>query len=150
MKQYYERLARTYLSSRGYSSDKIKEILTGFDLEKATYEQRLDQRTIIYQFVRRSSQSNIMPKLGNWFCLPGASQSRLAIIGGGEGRQIAKIRVEVPLLALEGTASPQSINWDWSGGGEGGATQIFIPDQYLMSNIRVLGYTTTFAHSAGA
>lgn len=53
MKLHDEKAARTYLSTRAYSGNKLKEILSGFDLKKAIYEQRLDERTIIYQFVHR-------------------------------------------------------------------------------------------------
>ena len=142
MSEHYELIAKNYLSLHGYSGVKLKDILGGFDFEKPAYNQTLDTGNILYQFVRRTSHNNAIPKIGNWFCLPGAELTRLAIFSGGEGRLVAKIRVVMPVVGLEGVASPQNINWVWSGGGIGGATQIFMPDKFLMSYFRVLGYST--------
>ncbi len=141
IRERYEEIAKNYLHFNGYSGQKLGEILSGFDFNKPAYEQKIDAGNILYQFVRRSSHYNAMPKIGNWFCLSGAELSGLAIISGGEGRIVAKILVEIPFAGLEGVASAQSVNWGWSGGGTGGATQIFVPDKYIISNIRVLGYS---------
>lgn len=138
----YEDIARRYLKKNGYEGKKLEEIVSGFDYSKPVYEQLLDENQIVFQFVRVPESGNMMPKLGNWFCLSGGSLNGLAIISG-QGRIVAKVRIAPRIIALEGAASKQAIQWGWSGGGAGGDTQIFIPDKFLTSNLTVLGYNST-------
>ena len=133
-------IIREYLSEHGYKKDKIKEIIGGFDLSKSVYRNTIESGSEVYQFIRRSSANAPLPNIGNWFCLTGATMNGLAIISGGEGREIADVKVTMNIDVLEGIAAPQSKNWKWSGGGDGGNTQIFIPHKYLASHICVLGY----------
>jgi len=149
MIERYHQVARSYLVRHGYTGKKLEEVLNGFDLRAPTYEQSLDPKTTLYQFVRRVAHESPIPRLGNWFCLPGASMRALAIISGGAGRAVAKVHVDYPLLALEGTAAPQPRQWSWSGGGPGGATQIFVPEQFLMTHFSVVGYDTDFKDIVG-
>lgn len=132
-------IAESYLKENGYFGDKLLEILSGFDFHYPIYQQPLYTEEIIYQFTRLPSHSNLSPPLGNWFCRPGATLNDLAIISGNSGRDVAKVEVIHPLITLEGTAGPQSINWIWSGGGQGGGTQTFIPLQYLRY-LKILGF----------
>lgn len=118
---------------------KINEILDGFDFGKAVYEETLYPGTDLYQFVRSSSASNFLPDTGNWFCLSGATLSGLAIIGGVAGRRPKKFSVVAPVVVLEGSASKQSINWNWGGGGAGGATQMYIPTHLVLHGLRPYG-----------
>jgi hypothetical protein len=148
--QPYRQLAQAYLSRHGYSGKKLAEILGGFDFDLPVYEQGLESGSILYQFVRRASFGVPLPRIGNWFCLPGASLGSLAIISGGEGRLVTKVRVRFFLVALEGTAARQLRQWGWSGGGPGGATQIFIPKAFLVTHLDVLGSHTDLRNVAGA
>lgn len=150
MSERYRQVAAEYLARAGYPPRKIEEILTGFDLYLPVYEQRLEPRAIVYQFVRRPSPASVGIHLGNWFCLPGASLEALAIFSGGAGRVAAKVQIEHSFVALEGTAARQARQWSWSGGGAGGATQIFVPDRFLMTHVSVLGYDTELTRVAGA
>lgn len=145
MNAYNDVFARKYLAANGVSAAKADDVVKGFDLGAPVYETRLSAGDIIFQFVRRPSAGNGMPRLGNWFCLAGAELSGLAIISGGEGRVACKVRVIAPMTVLEGTASPQAVNWGWSGGGKGGTTQMFMPDRYLTRNITVVGFTSNVA-----
>lgn len=133
----------SYLERHGYAEESRGDIAKGFDFSKPVYEQDLDDRTIIYQFVRNSSAQYPLQKLGNWFYLQGADMPGLAIFSGGEGRSVATVRVDVRFTALEGTSTAMSRNWRNSIGGKGGMTQIFVPDVYIRSNLRILGYGET-------
>lgn len=130
---------RSYLRSNDVSSEKtIEEIIKGFDFDKPIYEQTLEAEQKIYQYVRNASFADLSQRTGNWFCLRGATTSGLAIIGGGSGRRVHKYRVSSALTAIEGLASAQRTNWEWSGGGKGGTTQIYIPPR-LLGHINAVG-----------
>ena len=140
LKDHSRTILASYLERHGYGAGELQKIGSGFDLSHPVYEQKLDDRAMICQFVRNPSADRPLQKLGNWFCLRGAGMEGLAIFGGGEGRSIAVVRVEIGFIALEGTAAEVPRNWANSIGGPGGLTQIFVPDKYLMTNLRVLGY----------
>ena len=135
-----ESIAKNYLTQNGYSGNTLQEVLSGFDFRFAIYEQQLFVGDVIYQFVRTPSAGDLSPRLGNWFCRPGATLDSLAVISGGAGRIAAKVKVVCPVVALEGTASPQNVNWSWSGGGSGGGTQSFLPSHCLMYAVTVVGF----------
>jgi hypothetical protein len=150
MSQQYRALAQAYLVRNGYSGTQLVKLLDGFNFYLPVYQQPLEPATTLYQFVRRASVSEMLPRIGNWFCLPGATLSSLAIISGGEGRLITKVQVRYPFVALEGTAVRQETQWGWGGGGPGGATQIFVPNAFLTSHIEVIGSNTDLRKLAGA
>jgi len=120
--------ARTWLRNNGVSlAAKIEEIIGSFDFSKAVYLQQFEPGQVLYQFIRRSSAQDSSPMAGNWFCLKGARASGLAIIDGLSGRGLHAFRVARAFTALEGTAKKQPVQWSWSGGGQGGATQVYVP-----------------------
>jgi hypothetical protein len=124
---------RSYLRASGMSSSKkINEVLDGFDFSnKPLHFERLDDQQILYQFIRNASIETGDPRSGNWFCGLGATQRELAIFGGGSGRRRYKFEVLQPFTALVGTARPQSRHWSWAGGGPGGATQVYVPPNFV-------------------
>lgn len=129
--------------------NKIDEIMSGFDFNKIVYEQLIEPGNTIYQFARNPTAFDSCPATGNWFCLPGATLNGIAIIGGVGGRKPKKFTVVAPIVALEGTASPQAVNWFWGGGGAGGHTQIFIPSQLVMHALKPEGeYKSDDLHTA--
>jgi hypothetical protein len=131
---------RAYLRRSGVSSpQKIDEIVGGFDFTRAVYEQRFERGDVLYQFVRKPSLEDRSPTGGNWFCLPGANRSGLAIFDGCAGRQLHKFRVVSEFVGIEGIAAKKSVNWSWSGGGAGGATQIYVPPSLVQSSVRAVG-----------
>jgi hypothetical protein len=118
---------------------KINEVLDGFDFNETVYEETLHPGEVVYQFVRNSAASNLQPDTGSWFCLSGATLDRLAIIGGVAGRRPKTFSVVTPIVVLEGSASSQSINWNWAGGGTGGHTQMYIPAHLVLHGLRPKG-----------
>ncbi|MCR5885789.1 hypothetical protein LRS03_24195 [Rhizobacter sp. J219] len=139
MKLLNEAGARDYLDRNGVTNPVIvKAILDGFDLGKPMYEQRLEPDTELFQFMRRPSAGKPDLRVGNWFCLPGASRSGLAIMDGLSGRETHRFQVGSELVALEGTASRLSLNWEYEIGGQGGHTQLYVPPR-LLGHIRSLG-----------
>lgn len=140
MNRGYEKIAKDYMARHGYSASEMSKYLSGFDLTRPVYEQRLDPGEIIYQFVRRPSQSNSLPKVGSWFALSGAKMGHLGINSGGSGRSLVKVEVKMAMTALESTAGPMNSESKEAIGGMGGATQIFIPALFLTTHLEVLGY----------
>ena len=130
---------RAYLRANGVSSAKVvEEIISGFDFDRPVYEQRLEPRHELWQFVRNASHSELAPRTGNWFSLSGATLTGLSIFGGGSGRQMHRFIVEHEFIAIEGSARAMPRNWGWSGGGEGGHTQIYVPPR-LIGHLRSVG-----------
>lgn len=128
-----------YLKKHGISNQKeIDEIISGFDLFGPVYQQRIWVNDRLFQYVRRPNLSFNAIGVGRWFCLKGASMDSLAIFSGGVGRHLTEYRVKYPIVVLEGTAKKLSRNWEWAGGGEGGATQMFIPNELFFA-LEVLG-----------
>ncbi len=124
----------TFLAKSGIRDPKqIGEIVGGFDLNQPVYEQMINPGDRIFQFIRNPESGKPTINTGNWFCIPGASMDQLAIISGGAGRSLVEFTVTRSVNSLEGTASPQPRNWSWSGGGRGGATQIYLPRTALMA-----------------
>jgi hypothetical protein len=119
--------ARRYLRAHRVASRSIEDIVGAFDFAASVYEQTLDGGTEIFQYVRNPAHGDMSPRLGNWFCIRGATQDGLAIFGGGSGRHIARFVVSHAVTVLEGTATPMHPNWSYSIGGGGGATQIYVP-----------------------
>jgi len=138
VKQLNQDGVRAFLRGYRVPLRRIEEIVSGFDFNMATYEQSLESGQQLFQYIRNPSFNDASLRVGNWFCLRGASCSDLAIFGGGSGRRLHGYVVSLGLPAVEGTASPQSPNWDWAGGGRGGATQIYIPSQ-LIGRLRAVG-----------
>ncbi len=145
---FREQTIKKFLINNGiHNQDEVNEIVDGFDLRYVVYIQQLLIGDIIYQYVHRPpSYGNPFISLGRWFSLRGATMNDLAISSGGQGRILTKIKVNQPIVGLEGTAKNQPHNWmDKSQGkvaGEGGATQIFIPKKSIWS-LEVLGIIST-------
>lgn len=140
MNKGYEKIARDYMARHAYTAAEMSKYLSGFDLARPVYEQRLDPGEIIFQFVRRPSQSDSLPKVGNWFALSGAKMGDLGINSGGSGRSLVKVEVKMAMTVLESTAGPMNSDSKEAIGGMGGATQIFIPTLFLTTHLEVLGY----------
>lgn len=122
----------TYLHRHGMTAaGTVAQILSGFDLGKPVYEQSFYCGDQLFQFVRNASRFDPSPSAGNWFALAGATTQSLAIIHGVAGRRLHKFGVSAPFIALEGTATRMAIDWNWSGGGPGGGTQIYVPPRLL-------------------
>jgi hypothetical protein len=139
MRRLSEADARDYLQRHGIvSPKKIDEILGGFDFSQAVYEQPLYPGDTLFQFVRLPSLGAPHPTTGNWFGIAGATTSGLAISDGHSGRRLHKYRVVAHATALEGSAVKKEMNWDWAGGGSGGATQLYVPPN-LLGCIQAIG-----------
>ena len=129
---------RAYLRANGVPMKAVETVISGFDFSKPVYTQSLEPGQELYQFMRNPSYNDSSVRAGNWFCLRGATTNGLAIFGGGAGRRLHAYAVSLSLTAIEGTACSQSRNWSWAGGGEGGATQIYIPPA-LAGRLNALG-----------
>lgn len=131
---------RAWLRRNGVpSTAKIEEIIDGFDFAQPVYLQHFEPDQELYQFIRGPSAQNSSPMAGNWFCLKGATTSQLAIIDGLTGRRLLRYRIVCAFTTLEGTARKQPIQWSWSGGGPGGATQVYVPSPLLRACIVACG-----------
>ena len=132
-------IIKQYLNNHGILNQaQIDEITSGFDLSKTVYENRIWPDDKLFQFVRNPNSSFNELRTGRWFSLAGASMDSLAIFSGASGRQLTQFRVNHPIVVLEGTAVKLARDWNWEGGGEGGATQLFIPEKLLYA-LEVIG-----------
>jgi hypothetical protein len=122
---------RAWLRAEQVSPAQIENIVDAFDFGAPVYETTLESGQELFQYLRKPSSSAPWPKVGNWFCLPGATRDGLAIIGGGSGRVLQRHVVALELQAIEGSARAQPVDWGWDGGGAGGATQIYVPQRLL-------------------
>ena len=123
-----------YLKRNGIADiHSIKKIISGFDLSKPVYEQRIWQTDKLLQYVRNPSASFNEIKVGTWFSLKGATMDSLAIFGGGAGRNLVEFRVKYSIVGLEGIAKEFRTRWTLALGGKGGSTQIFIPKKLLFA-----------------
>jgi hypothetical protein len=123
---------RSYLRANGLASGKaISDVLDGFDLDQIIQYRLLEEPDRLFQYIRKPSFKDLSPHSGRFFCLAGATQSRLAIVGGLAGRRLHRFEVLAPLTVIEGTAKRQDDNLDIGIGGEGGATQIYVPPNLL-------------------
>ena len=132
MKPLAQKDVSTFLKqNRVISQDKINEIYDSFDLKYPIYKQPFYPNDIVYQFLRKPSLGYTSSMTGNYFSYHCATKSAVAIIDGLSGRFMQKYQVSAYFIALEGTARKMSVKWDCALGGEGGGTQIFIPQIYL-------------------
>ena len=123
---------RDYLARNGVANDVlVANVLSGFDLAQPLYEQRLEPDTELFQFMRRPAVGRPDLRVGNWFCLRGATRGGLAIMDGLAGREVHHFRVGSELVALEGTASRMTRDWQIEIGGVGGHTQIYVPPRLI-------------------
>ena len=130
---------REYLGRNGVANTAlVSNVLSGFNLAKPMYEQRLEPGADLFQYMRRPASGRPDLRVGNWFCLRSASRRGLAIMDGLAGREIHHFRVYCELDALEGEASRLSPNWHHEVGGIGGETQIFVPP-LLIGRIHSVG-----------
>jgi len=95
-----------------------------FDLDQPLYERLVQPGERLYQLIRNSEACTPLPGTGNWFCISGATMDALAIFSGAAGRHLVEFTVSYPVLSLEGTASALKRDWNWAGGGRGGATHL--------------------------
>lgn len=134
MKNAYYTKAVGFLARNGITdATSVAEIVGGFDLRKPIYEQVIEPDDCLYQFTRRTEAGQPDIKTGRWFCLAGATMDSLGIFSGGAGRSLSEFTVSRPVVGLEGTAASIRRNWQWAGGGTGGATQIFLPQKSLFA-----------------
>jgi hypothetical protein len=122
---------RAYLRAEQVASAQIENVVDAFDFRVPVYEATLESGQELFQYLRKPSSSAPSPRVGNWFCLRGATRDGLAIIGGGSGRVLHRHVVALDFRAIEGTARAQRVDWRWDGGGAGGATQIYVPQRLL-------------------
>lgn len=123
-----------YLNSNGISSlSEQKQIIKAFDLLQPVYENYIYAGDRLFQYTRNTDSSHPYINTGRWFCLKGATMNSLAIFSGNAGRHLTEFKVTYAIKILEGTASKMAVNWDWDGGGVGGSTQIFIPENLLFA-----------------
>ena len=128
-----------YLRANGVAHPAlVHDVLSGFDSQKPIYETPLDFETELYQYMRRPATGRPDLRVGNWFCITGASRRGLGIIDGLAGRELHRFRVVSPFVALEGTASKIARNWQFEIGGRGGSTQIYVPPRFI-GHIQSLG-----------
>jgi len=121
---------RAFLRSHGGRNDReALTVLDGFDFaNKPLYFRAFEPGEAVFQYIRNPALENSNSvRSGNWFCIKGASQSDVAITGGGSGRLRHRFEVVQSFVTLEGTARKQAPNWKWAGGGDGGGTQIYVP-----------------------
>lgn len=134
-----QQLIEFFLKENGVTNQKkVGKVISGFDLSKPVYKQRLMANDRLYQYVRNPSSSSNEIGVGNWFALKGATMDSLGIFSGGSGRNLTEFKVNFPITVLEGTAIEIGRNWKWAGGGKGGATQIFIPKRMFYA-LELLG-----------
>jgi len=132
MKRFTRTDAVAFLQGHGIKHPShIDEIMSGFDLTRPLYEHLLQFDDELFQYVRNPSAGHLDAAAGNWFCLAGASRGGLAIIDGLAGRQLHTFKVVAPFAALEGTAAKVQKNWQYSIGGVGGATQLYVPARFI-------------------
>lgn len=130
---------RGWLRAHGVASARrVEEVLSGFDLRQPVWAVTLEPGQALYQYIRLPSSGDPVPRAGHWFCLRGATESAVAIFGGGAGRRLHEYAVAHPLQAIEGTAAPFPLDWSISVGGRGGATQIYVPPT-LLGRLRAVG-----------
>lgn len=131
-----EGIAKAYLARNGVSA--MDEVLAGFDLAKPVYVNPLEPGDRLLQFIRNPSHFG-QSQAGNWFSLWSGSMPGVSIFGGLAGRTPHLYRVAHPLRVLEGTAKKLAVNWRLAiGGGNGGATQIYVPPA-LLGHLEPLG-----------
>lgn len=131
---------REYLERNGVNHPVLVDnVLSGFDLAQPVYEQRLEPGAELFQYMRRPAVGRPDLRVGNWFCLRGASRDGLAIMDGLAGRELHHFRISAELVALEGVASRLSPHWVAEIGGGGGATQIYVPPR-LLGHVHSIGH----------
>jgi len=129
-----EAIIKRYLRKHGVTDAKVFEkVASGFELLKPVYEQLIEPRDRLFQFIRNPQFTYPAMRTGEWFCLAGASMDAVGIFSGLSGRSLAEFTVSIPVMALEGTAGPMARDWGWALGGTGGATQIYLPQQLLFA-----------------
>ena len=116
----------------------VEKVLSGFDFSRPVYEHDFWPDDVLFQLVRLPSALDPLPSSGNWFGLAGITASGVAVNEGLAGRRLASFKVVSPFKALEGTAARFKVNLGSAIGGEGGATQIFIPTR-LLGHLHSLG-----------
>jgi hypothetical protein len=121
-----------YLQANGVTHPAlVHDVLSGFDPKKPIYETLLDFDDELYQYIRKPATGRPDLRVGNWFCIGGATRGGLAIIDGLAGRELHRFRVVSSFSGLEGTASKISRNWRAEIGGRGGSTQIYVPPRFM-------------------
>lgn len=130
----YTQFAENFLRSRGIvDAHRIAEICSGFDFTQPVYESLVEPGDRLFQFIRMPQAGHPFMNTGNWFSIHGADMDGVAIFSGLAGRVHTEFTVARRISVLEGTAVSLPRNWDWAGGGSGGATQIFVADQDLLA-----------------
>jgi len=150
-----QQMIAAFANKYGLSPQQRQDISGGYDLGQYMEIRTLEPGDRLLQFLRnphadtlsdlppkhqRRYEDTINPPLGNWFAYKGATMSGLSIMGGLSGRRLIEFEVLRHMEGLEGIASPiKEKQWTWAGGGgNGGHTQLFLPD-LLLTSLRGLG-----------
>jgi hypothetical protein len=123
--------ATAFLADHGIETEKISEILQGFDFGRPIYLHDFWPDDELYQLVRHSSAMERSVRAGNWFGLAGITASGVAINDGLSGRHLVRYKVVSHFRALEGTAARFKVDLGKAIGGKGGSTQIFVPRRLI-------------------
>lgn len=122
---------RAFLRAERVAAVHIEDVVGAFDFREPVYQTVIEGGQELFQYLRNPSFNAPTPRLGSWFCLRGATQGGLAIIGGGAGRRLHRHVVDLAVTAIEGTAAMKPVDWSWDGGGAGGSTQIYVTPRQL-------------------
>ena len=121
---------RDWLARHGITADQVEKVLAGFDLAKPLVEEFFDPGDQLFQYVRGSEFKDLNPAAGGWFARAGATPASLAILEGAAGRRLHRFKVVAGFTCIEGTAGKFRRNVMLDIGGEGGASQVFVPAMY--------------------
>jgi hypothetical protein len=130
--------AAELILAQGVSPVRVEEALSGFDFAKPVYEQDFWPEDVLFQLVRLPSVRDPVPASGNWYGLAGITARGVAVNDGLAGRRLNAYKVVSPFKALEGTAVKFKVDRGSGIGGDGGATQVFIPSA-LLGHLQSLG-----------
>jgi len=129
---------RDWLARHGIAATRIEEVLSGYDPAKPLIEEFFEPGDQLFQYIRGSQSGNPSPAAGSWFARAGATPASLAILEGGAGRRLHRFQVVARFTCVEGTAAKLERNVMKDFGGEGGASQVFVPRMYR-GCIRAMG-----------
>ena len=130
---------RDWLLHHGVGAPEVQNVLSGFDPLKPLTEEVFEPGERLFQYMRGSSFWDRSVGSGSWFALAGASPTGLSILEGPAGRLLHRFVVVAVFQAIEGTARALPPNhFTGIGGGQGGASQVFVPRMY-QGCIRAVG-----------
>ncbi len=129
---------RDWLARHGIAAARVEEVISGYDLAQPLIEEFFEPGDRLFQYIRGSEFKDPNPAAGSWFARAGATPAGLAILEGAAGRRLHRFQVVARFSCIEGSAAKLERNVMKDFGGEGGASQIFVPPMYR-GCIRVVG-----------